>query len=54
VAGAWERHGICAYNGLSGDLLWQRKDLKKSQHLAPAGEGALVTACFDDKPLQRA
>ncbi|NJK96866.1 MAG: hypothetical protein HC905_19870 [Bacteroidales bacterium] len=27
--GAWSRHGICGYNANSGELLWQRKDLKR-------------------------
>jgi hypothetical protein len=29
VAGAYHRHGICAYDALSGDRLWQRKELKR-------------------------
>lgn len=33
VAGAWARHGICGYETNSGKLIWQRKDLKKVQHI---------------------
>ncbi|MFN3301144.1 MAG: YncE family protein, partial [Sediminibacterium sp.] len=33
VCGAWQRHGICGYNSNSGELIWQRKDLKRVQHL---------------------
>lgn len=50
VAGAWERHGICAYS-LDGSQRWQRKDLRKVQRLAPAANGRLVTACFDHRPM---
>lgn len=38
VVGAWERHGVCAYDALNGELLWQRKDLKKTQRLFPCDE----------------
>lgn len=33
ICGCWERHGICAYETKTGNLLWQRKDLKKVQHI---------------------
>jgi Anaphase-promoting complex subunit 4 WD40 domain len=51
IAGAWERHGICGY-GLNGEQFWQRKDLKKVQRLSWAGNGELVTACFDEGPMR--
>jgi Anaphase-promoting complex subunit 4 WD40 domain len=51
IAGAWERDGICGY-GLSGEQLWQRKDLRKVQRLSWAGNGELVTACFDEGPMR--
>ena len=50
VAGAWERHGICAY-ALGGAKLWQRKDLRRPQHITACNGGSLVTACFDDRPM---
>jgi hypothetical protein len=50
VAGAWERHGICGY-APDGTRLWQRKDLRQPQHISPAAGGALVVACFDQRPL---
>jgi outer membrane protein assembly factor BamB len=49
VAGAWERHGVCAY-AADGTLLWQRKDLRQPQHIAPASGGTLVVACSDYRP----
>lgn len=33
ICGCWERHGICAYETKTGKLIWQRKDLKKVQHI---------------------
>lgn len=33
VCGAWAKYGICGYNTNSGNLIWQRKDLKKVQNL---------------------
>jgi hypothetical protein len=50
VAGAWERHGICGY-APDGTRLWQRKDLRQPQHVSPAAGGALIAACFDQRPL---
>ena len=50
VTGAWERHGICAYDGRTGERLWQRKDLKKVQAVSPTADGA-VAACFDMRPM---
>ena len=50
VAAAWERHGICGY-APDGTRLWQRKDLRQPQHISPVAGGALVVACFDQRPL---
>ena len=50
VAGAWERHGICAY-APDGSQAWQRKDLRRPQQLSPAQRGQYVVACFDEKPM---
>jgi outer membrane protein assembly factor BamB len=33
VCGCWERYGICGYEAATGKLIWQRKDLKKVQHI---------------------
>ena len=33
ICGCWERHGICAYETKTGKIVWQRKDLKKVQHI---------------------
>jgi hypothetical protein len=51
VAGAWERHGICAYS-IDGTVLWQRKDLKKVRTIACARGGAGVAACFSEGPMR--
>ena len=51
VAGAYQQHGICGYDGLSGTQLWQRKDLKKIQTVVPLEGGSLLCACFDERPL---
>jgi hypothetical protein len=50
VAGAWERHGICAYDATTGERLWERKDLKKVQALSPV-DGNAVAACLDSRPM---
>jgi hypothetical protein len=50
VAGAWERHGICAYDAMTGKPLWRRMDLKRVQALSPAA-GDTVAACFDTRPM---
>lgn len=51
VAAAWERHGICGYDAMSGSRLWQRKDLKRTQRLSPAGKGELVAAALEGQAL---
>jgi hypothetical protein len=33
VCGCWERHGIIGYDANTGEQLWQRKELKKVQHI---------------------
>nr|WP_295934629.1 hypothetical protein [uncultured Dyadobacter sp.] len=33
LCGSWDRYGICAYETSTGKLIWQRKDLKKVQHI---------------------
>jgi hypothetical protein len=52
VAAAWERDGICGYDALTGARLWQRKDLKRTQRLSPAGKGELVAASLEGQALQ--
>lgn len=45
VAAGYERHGVAAYEALTGALLWQRRDLKRGQQVSPAG--AAVIVCFN-------
>lgn len=52
VAGAWERHGVVAYDGLSGDELWQRRDLKLVQRLSPAVDGCFVAVAMERNSTQ--
>ncbi len=52
VTAAWERHGVCAYDAMTGALIWQRKDVKRVQHLAAPFGLQAVTACSDDGPMQ--
>jgi hypothetical protein len=39
VAGAWARHGVCAYEATSGRMLWQRRDLRQVQTLSALPSG---------------
>ncbi|HYP24181.1 MAG TPA: hypothetical protein VEV43_11455 [Actinomycetota bacterium] len=41
VAGAWDRYGVAGY-GIDGELVWERRDLKKSQQLHPVGKGGVA------------
>lgn len=50
MAGAYDRHGICGYDALTGEQLWQRKDLKRVQELEPL-PGDRVAAGFSDRSL---
>lgn len=52
VSASWERHGVCAYNAATGALLWQRRDIKRVQHLAAPPGLSVVTACSDERPMQ--
>lgn len=52
VAAAWERHGVCAYDGKTGDRLWQRNDLKRVHRLAAARDGGYVAASLDRRSMQ--
>ena len=51
VAGAYTRHGVCGYDPASGDVLWQRKDLRGLGALDPVHAGDAV-AVDGDRPLQ--
>ena len=48
ICGCWERHGICAYETESGKIVWQRKDLKKVQHIQIIqSDLGKIFACFN-------
>lgn len=52
VAAAWERHGVCGYEPLSGEQLWQRRDLKRAGAVTPAGDGSLAAIALDQRAMQ--
>jgi hypothetical protein len=54
ITGAYDVHGVSGYDALTGEPLWQRKDLKGIQYLRwiPGnGDTPLVGAGFDTKPF---
>ncbi len=51
VAGAWGSPGVSGYDGRSGEVLWERRDLTRSGRIAPAGDGSLASVCFSDRPM---
>jgi hypothetical protein len=50
VAGAYNRYGVRGYDAATGQVLWQRTDLKRVQSLDPLPERR-VAAGFDDRSL---
>lgn len=52
IVGAYHRHGIAAYDPLSGREIWRRKDIKRVQTLASSFNQPTVFACFSDQSAQ--
>src|SRR5258708_6132927 len=52
VAGAYRVHGIACYNTNNGELLWQRRDLKKVQWIAILPSQNEIACGFEIAPLQ--
>ncbi len=50
AAGAYHAHGLAMYDAGSGELLWQRKDLKKVQQLQFSKQDPVLLACFERGP----
>src|SRR5919198_3392303 len=50
VSGAYHRYGIGGYDAATGEVLWQRNDLKRVQSLDPLPERR-VAAGFDERSL---
>lgn len=50
VAGAYRRLGISCHEAKSGKLLWQRKDLKKVQHISTSIDSMFVYCGFEAGP----
>lgn len=49
AVGAYHRHGIVMHRVEDGSVLWQRKDLKKVQHLKFNPDGSLLLAVIQDR-----
>jgi hypothetical protein len=49
VAGAYHRHGVCAYDARTGEQRWQRRDLKRVQQVQPLAGGRLAVS-LDERP----
>jgi len=55
IAGAYNLHGVCAYSAMDGEVLWQRKDLRKVQYVCWLGAGRTaeqVGVGFDSRAFQ--
>lgn len=50
--GAYQRHGVAAYDSDSGRLVWTRKDLKKIQCLSVSSDGSLLYCERDRSSLE--
>ncbi len=51
ATGAWSYNGIAVYATLTGNILWQRKDLKKVQRLKFSNHDNTLICAFENKPL---
>ena len=51
VAGAYHRHGVCAYDARTGALLWQRKDLKRVQRVRSFPDDRAIAVGREEAPL---
>jgi hypothetical protein len=49
IAAAYHVHGVCCYD-TSGQLMWQRKDLKRNQGLTISPDGSRVLFFNDEGP----
>ena len=52
VAGAYDRDGLACYNATTGNLIWQRTDLKRVQHVAYSVDGARVHCGLEGGPAR--
>ena len=51
IAAAYHVHGVVAYDGWSGEQLWQRRDIKKAQRVT-ALDGTWIGVGVEKGPLQ--
>jgi hypothetical protein len=52
VAAAYHVHGIACYSAQTGEVLWQRKDLKKAQRIRILPSQTEIACGFEGGPLQ--
>jgi hypothetical protein len=50
VCAAYRREGVAAYSSASGELLWQRRDIKRPQRISMSHRHRAVYVGFDDGP----
>lgn len=48
VVGSWGAPGITCFATSSGEIIWQRKDLRRTQHLNASRDGRKVYCGFDE------
>jgi outer membrane protein assembly factor BamB len=52
VTAAYHVHGIACYSAQTGEVLWQRKDLKKAQRICVLPSQSEIACGFENGPLQ--
>jgi WD40 repeat protein len=52
IAAAYHRYGIELYSSISGEVIWKRKDIKRTQKISLSIDGKLAFTSFSDGPLQ--
>jgi hypothetical protein len=48
VVGSWGAPGVTCFDTRSGDTVWQRKDLRRTQHLNASRDGRKMYCGFDE------
>lgn len=51
LLGNWERYGVSAYDAISGELLWRRKDLKRVGVVGLMNDGLTVAVSPSERPM---
>ena len=53
IAAAYHRYGVAAYDVSTGDVMWQRRDIKRPQRLTVSHSARVVYVGTDEKPCLR-